>query len=44
MRVVSSTYHHVIKYPIKEGIKEIRGDQEKAISCYNDTMKDVVLK
>lgn len=26
MKVASSTYHKVIKYPIKEGIMEIWGD------------------
>lgn len=43
MMVVPSTYHKAIKYPTEKGIKEIRGDQEKTIICYNAIMEDVVL-
>lgn len=42
--VVPSTYHLLIKYPIENGVMEIKGEQENAHSCYNATMKQVILK
>lgn len=40
VRVVPSTYHQSIKYPIKDGVKEIKGDQERAMNGYDVTMKN----
>lgn len=39
MRVVPSTYNKVIKFHTEEGIMENLGDQEKARSCNNATIK-----
>lgn len=44
MKFFLSTFHEVIKYPTEEGIREIMGDQVKARSLYNATMKEVVPK
>lgn len=33
-KVVLSTYHLVIKFPTKEGIEEVRGNQLMARECY----------
>lgn len=34
MKAIPSTYHWVIKFPIHWEMHEIRGEQEKAQSCY----------
>ena len=39
MRVVSSTYHQVLKFPTKRGIQEIRGDKVASKGCYQTTLK-----
>lgn len=39
MEAVPSTFHQVLKFPTKWGVKEIRGDQKDARACYQTTMK-----
>ena len=39
MRAVSSTFHQVVKFPTKWGVKEIKGDQHASRSCYQTTLK-----
>ncbi|XP_057811429.1 uncharacterized protein LOC131025646 [Salvia miltiorrhiza] len=39
MEAVPSTYHQVIRFPTKWGIKEIRGEQKDSRACYQTTMK-----
>lgn len=39
MRAVPSTYHQVIRFPMKWGVKEIRGTQQAARDCYRGTLK-----
>ena len=34
LRVVTSTYHFLIKFPTEHGIGEVRGDQIAARECY----------
>jgi hypothetical protein len=34
LRVVTSTYHLLIKFPTEHGIREVRGDQIAAKECY----------
>ncbi len=34
LRVVTSTYHLLIKFPTEHGIGEVRGDQIAARECY----------
>ena len=34
LRVVTSTYHFLIKFPTEHGIGEVRGDQIAARGCY----------
>ena len=33
-KVVTSTYHLMIKFPTKYGVEEVRGDQVTARECY----------
>ncbi|XP_074356021.1 uncharacterized protein LOC141695690 [Apium graveolens] len=33
-KVVPSTYHMVLKFPTRNGVREARGDQKMARSCY----------
>lgn len=44
MNTIPSSYHQVIKYPTKDGVVKIWGDQEKARSCYNVALKQVNIK
>ncbi|XP_057781042.1 uncharacterized protein LOC130999491 [Salvia miltiorrhiza] len=39
MEVVPSTYHQVIRFPTKWGVKEIKGEQKDSRACYQTTMK-----
>ncbi|XP_057780215.1 uncharacterized protein LOC130998827 [Salvia miltiorrhiza] len=39
MEAVPSTFHQVVKFPTKWGVKEIRGEQKDSRSCYQTTMK-----
>ncbi|GMN29812.1 hypothetical protein TIFTF001_041366 [Ficus carica] len=39
IKAVSSTYHQRIKFPTKRGIREIKGSQEVAQTCYLHSMK-----
>ncbi|XP_057793294.1 uncharacterized protein LOC131009911 [Salvia miltiorrhiza] len=39
MEAVPSTYHQVIRFPTKWGIKEIKGEQKDSRVCYQTTMK-----
>ncbi|XP_057791309.1 uncharacterized protein LOC131008448 [Salvia miltiorrhiza] len=39
MEAVPSTYHQVIRFPTKWGIKEIKGEQKDSRACYQTTMK-----
>ncbi|XP_062085288.1 uncharacterized protein LOC133791376 [Humulus lupulus] len=40
MKAVPSTYHQVICFPTKWGVKEICGAQKMARDCYQTTLKD----
>ena len=33
-KVVTSTYHQIIKFPTEYGVREIRGNQVAALECY----------
>ncbi|XP_057771003.1 uncharacterized protein LOC130990786 [Salvia miltiorrhiza] len=39
MEAVPSTYHQVIRFPTKWGVKEIEGEQKDTRACYQTTMK-----
>ncbi|XP_057808892.1 uncharacterized protein LOC131023369 [Salvia miltiorrhiza] len=39
MEAVPSTYHQVIRFPTKWGVKEIKGEQKDSRACYQTTMK-----
>ena len=39
IRVVSSTYHKVIKFPTANGVGMVRGNQRIARECYSTSMK-----
>ncbi|XP_021727807.1 uncharacterized protein LOC110694911 [Chenopodium quinoa] len=39
MKAIPSTYHQVIKFPTRWGIKEIRGDPREAKECYKIALK-----
>ncbi|GMN30982.1 hypothetical protein TIFTF001_044535 [Ficus carica] len=39
MKAVPSTYHQRIRFPTKRGIREIKGSQEVAQTCYLHSMK-----
>jgi hypothetical protein len=39
LRAATSTYHLMMKFPIEEGVREVRGDQVAAWRCYNISMK-----
>ncbi|CAA7052751.1 unnamed protein product [Microthlaspi erraticum] len=42
MKAVPSTYHQCAKILISYGIKTIRGNQEKARTCYMSSFKQIV--
>lgn len=39
MRVVPSTFHQVIRFPIAWGVKEIKGEQATSWDCYCHTLR-----
>ena len=39
MRAIPSTYHQMIKFPTKWGVREIKGEQRAARECYQNSMK-----
>ena len=39
LKVATSTYHLMIKFPTKRRVGEVRGDQLAAMRCYNTSMK-----
>ncbi|XP_062074853.1 uncharacterized protein LOC133778849 [Humulus lupulus] len=39
MEAVPSTYHQVLRFPTKWGVKEIKGQQKDSRACYQTTMK-----
>ncbi len=39
MEAVPSTYHQIIRFPTKWGIKEIYGQQHASCPCYQTTLK-----
>ena len=41
LRVATSTYHIMMKFPIEEGVGEVKRDQLAAKRCYNISMKKV---
>jgi hypothetical protein len=41
LRVATSTYHFMMKFPTEEGVGEVKGDQLAVIRCYNISMKKV---
>ncbi|XP_062118357.1 uncharacterized protein LOC133831973 [Humulus lupulus] len=40
MEAVPSTYHQVLRFPTKWGVKEIKSQQKDSRACYQTTMKD----
>lgn len=42
LEAVISTSHLKMKFPTKEGVGEVRGDQYTARQCYNTSLKDPV--
>ncbi len=42
MEAVPSTYHQIIKFPTKWGVKEIYGQQHVSRQCYQTTLKTPV--
>lgn len=44
MKVITSTYHLLMCFPTKEGIREVRGDQTVARECYMTSLKGKKLK
>ncbi|XP_057789072.1 uncharacterized protein LOC131005932 [Salvia miltiorrhiza] len=40
MEAVPSTYHQVIRFPTKWGVKEIKGEHKDSRACYQTTMKE----
>ncbi|XP_060968388.1 uncharacterized protein LOC133035953 [Cannabis sativa] len=40
MKAVPSTYHQVIRFPTKWGVKEIWGAQKAARDCYQNSLKE----
>ena len=41
LRAATSIYHFMMKFPTKDGIGEVKGDQLTARRCYNISMKKV---
>ena len=41
LRAATSTYHLMMKFPIEEGVGEVKGDQLAASRCYNISMKKI---
>jgi hypothetical protein len=41
LKAATSTYHLMMKFPTKEGVGVVRGDQLAARKCYNTSMKKV---
>ena len=41
LRVATSTYHLMMKFPTEEGVEEVKGDQFAARRCYNISIKKV---
>ncbi|XP_038713400.1 uncharacterized protein LOC120007271 [Tripterygium wilfordii] len=39
MKAVPSTYHQLIRFPIKWGVKEIRGEQLVSRNCYTSALR-----
>ncbi|XP_075500047.1 uncharacterized protein LOC142538617 [Primulina tabacum] len=39
MRVVASTYHQKIKFPVREQVGEVKGDQPSSRKCYGETVR-----
>ena len=39
MRAVPSTFHQVVRFPTKWGIKEIKGEQSISRECYRNTLR-----
>jgi hypothetical protein len=39
LRVVTSTYHLMMKFPTLEGVREVKEDQIVARKCYNTSFK-----
>jgi hypothetical protein len=40
-RVVTPTYHFMMKFPTEEGVEEVKVDQVAAMRCYNTSIKKV---
>jgi hypothetical protein len=41
LRVATSTYHLMMKFPTEEGVGEVKGDQLATRRCYNISIKKV---
>ena len=39
LKAIPSTYHQMIKFPTKWGVREIKGEQRAARECYQNAMK-----
>jgi hypothetical protein len=41
LEAITSTAHLKMKFPTKEGVGEVRGDQWTARQCYNTSLKEL---
>jgi hypothetical protein len=41
-RAITSTYHLMMKFPTKNGIGELKGNQAVVRRCYNTSLKSVI--
>jgi hypothetical protein len=39
LKAVTSTPHLIMKFPIDQGVRIVKGDQREARPCYNMTLK-----
>lgn len=44
MKVITSTYHLLMRFLTDEGVREVRGDQAAARECYVASLKSKKLK
>lgn len=40
MKVMTFTYHLMMRFPTEHGMGEVRGDQNMAQECYNTSLSD----
>lgn len=39
MRAIPSTFHQVVRFPTRWGVKEIKGEQGTSRECYHNTLR-----